>query len=459
MRAVASRPRAPTPSAAATACSAAAARAQEVGGDHALRGQFGEHQRPGVAGLVGQQRGGALELESRLVGAPGIEHGRGPRLHEQRAALGIGIGPELGERLVEHRQRPIERTGRIRALPRAAQRLDDVDAAALGGIRDLWPDLEGPLEVTQRLGRRVTGGQLRRLDRRLERPRQVVGRPPVQRERRGDGDVPAGERRIGRQRLAVRGVDPHPLARKRVAVDGVARERMAEHVAALGVVDHEHVVLDGLAQRRVELGLLEARDRGEQPVGHGAARGRRGAQQPLGGWVEALDAGEEDVAQGQGQLVGVRAALHRSEDLLDQERIALRALVDLVHEPRARRRTEDGLELARHVRPPKALQLDALHRPYALPAADERSQRMAAVQLVGAEADDHEHASAVQRAHEQGHEVQRRPIRPVQILDHEHERAVGGEPLDHAYDQLEQARRAALTEGSPAERAVGIEVR
>ena len=108
---------------------------------------------------------------------------------------------------------------------------------------------------------------------------------------------------------------------------------------------------------------------------------------------------------------------------------------------------------------PRRSQLDALHGPYALPAGDERPQRMAAVQLVGAEADDHEHASAVQRAHEQGHEVERRPIRPVQILDHEHERAVGSEPLDHAHDQLEQARRAALTERSPAERAVGIEVR
>ena len=303
-----------------------------------------------LGGSVGQQRRGTLELEPRLVVASEVEQRRRPRLHEQRATLRIGIGPELGERLVEHRERPIERTGRIRALPRAAQRLDDVDAAALGGVGDLRPDLERPLEVPQRLGRRVAGGQLRRLDRRLERPRQVVRRPPVQRERRGDGDVPAGERRIGRQRLAVRGVDPHPLARKRVAVDGVARERMAEHVAALGVVDHEHVVLDGLAQRRVELGLLEARDRGEQPVGHRAARGRRDAQQPLGGWVEALDAGEEDVAQGQRQLVGVRAALHRAEDLLDEECVALRALVDLVHEPRARRRAEDGLELLRDLR-------------------------------------------------------------------------------------------------------------
>jgi hypothetical protein len=280
----------------------------------------------------------------------------------------------------------------------------------------------------------------------------------VQRERGGDGDVPAGERRIGRQRVAVRGVDPHTLPRKRVAVDGVARQRVAEHVPALGLVDHEHVVLDGLAERRIELGLLHAGDRGEQSVGHRGAPGRRDTQQPLGGWSEALDASEEDVAQRQRQLVGVRAALHRAEDLLHEERVALRALVHLVHEPRARRRAQDGLELLRDLRAPEAPQLDALHGSHALPAGDERPQRMAAVQLVSAEAGDHEHAIGVERTHEQGHEVERRPIRPVQVLDHEHERAVGGEPLDHADDELEQARRATLAERRGAGRAVGVEV-
>ncbi len=159
---------------------------------------------------------------------------------------------------------------------------------------------------------------------------------------------------------------------------------------------------------------------------------------------ETLDAGQQDVAQGQRQLVGVRAALHRAEDLLHEEGVALRALVDLVHEPRARRRAEDGLELLRDLRAPEAPELDALHCPYALPAGDQRPQRMAAVQLVGAEADHQEHAIGAQRTHEQGHEVERRLIRPVQILDHEHERAVRGEPLDHAHDQLQQARRATL---------------
>jgi hypothetical protein len=430
----------------------------EVAVDRALRGQGGEHQGPGVARLVGEQRGGAFEVAARLVVASGIEQGRCPPLHEQRAALGIGVGSELRERLVEHRERPIEGTGRIGAVPRAAQRLDDVDAAALGGVGHLWPDLECPLEVPQRLGRRVAGGQLRRLDAGHEGSRQVVGRSPVQRERRGDGDVAAGQRRIGRQRLAVSGVDPRPLARERVAVDGVARERMAEDVAALGLVDHQHVVLDGIAERRIEVGILQAGDRGQQPVGHRAAPGRRDAQQLLGGWVQALDAGEQDVAQGQRQLIGVRAALHRVEDLLDEERVALGALMDLVHEPRGRRLAQDGLELTRDLRAAEALELDALHRPDALPSGDERAQRMAAVQLVGAEADDHEHAVRVERAHEQGHEVERRAIGPVEVLDHEHERALGGEPLDHADDQLEQTGRAAVAQRRRAGRAVGVEV-
>ena len=133
--------------------------------------------------------------------------------------------------------------------------------------------------------------------------------------------------------------------------------------------------------------------------------------------------------------------------------------MDLVDEPGGRRRAEDGLELPRHLRAVEAPKLDALHGPHALPAGDERAQRVAAVQLVGTEADDHEHATGVQGAHEQGHEVERRPVRPVQILDHEHERAVGGQALDHAHDQLEQARRAALTERRRVQCAVRVEVR
>jgi hypothetical protein len=131
--------------------------------------------------------------------------------------------------------------------------------------------------------------------------------------------------------------------------------------------------------------------------------------------------------------------------------------VDLLHQSAGRRRAEDGLEQPCDLRAPEALELDALHGPDALPAGDQRPQRMAAVQLVGAEADDHQHAIGAHGAHEQGHEIERRPIRPMQVLDHEHERAVGREPLDHADDQLEQACRATLTERGGAERAVGVE--
>jgi hypothetical protein len=251
-------------------------------------------------------------------------------------------------------------------------------------------------------------------------------------------------------------VDPGPLARERVAVDGVARERVPEHVA--GAVGHEHVMLETLAQGVVELVVGEARDRGEQPVRHRRACGRRDPQQPLGGGREPLDAREQDVAQRQRQVVGVGAALHRPEDLLDQERVALRALVDEIHQPRARRGAEDRLELALHVVTPEALELDAVHGAHALPARDQRAQRVAAVQLVGAERDDHQDAPGAQRSYEEGHEVERRPVRPVQVLDDEHQRAVLGEPLDHAQHELEQARRAAVGERRAVPRAVGVEV-
>ena len=94
--------------------------------------------------------------------------------------------------------------------------------------------------------------------------------------------------------------------------------------------------------------------------------------------------------------------------------------MDLVHEPRGGRLAQDGLELTGDLRAVEALELDALHRPDALPSGDERAQRMAAVQLVGAEADDHEYAVRLERADEQGHQVERRAIGPVEVLDHEH---------------------------------------
>ena len=120
---------------------------------------------------------------------------------------------------------------------------------------------------------------------------------------------------------------------------------MAEDVAAVGPVGHEHVVLEALAQRIVELVVANARDGGEQPIRHRRACSGRDPQQPLGSGRETLDARQQDVAQRQRQLVGVGAALDRAEDLLDEERVALRALVDQVDQTCAGRRAEDRGEL------------------------------------------------------------------------------------------------------------------
>jgi hypothetical protein len=98
---------------------------------------------------------------------------------------------------------------------------------------------------------------------------------------------------------------------------------------------------------------------------------------------------------------------------------------------------EDGLKLARDLLARKPLKLDAAHGTHSLPSGHERTQRVASVKLIAAKRDRQQHPGVAERANQQGDEVERRPIRPVQVLDHQHQRLVGGEPLDHAEHQLQ----------------------
>ena len=75
---------------------------------------------------------------------------------------------------------------------------------------------------------------------------------------------------------------------------------------------------------------------------------------------------------------------------------------------------------------------------------------MAAVDVVGAVGgDDHEPAAA-QGAEEVGEQVPGGGVRPVQVLQDEHDRAVGGEPLQQPDGQFEEAGGAVLVGGLAA---------
>ena len=113
------------------------------------------------------------------------------------------------------------------------------------------------------------------------------------------------------------------------------------------------------------------------------------------------------------------------------------------------RRPEDPGELRDDLLAREALQRDALDDRGALGLGHQRPQRMAAVQLVGAVGGDEQHALVARVAHEEGQEVARGAVGPVDVLEDEHERLRLGQAPQQGEQELEDAplRERALGAG------------
>jgi hypothetical protein len=94
-------------------------------------------------------------------------------------------------------------------------------------------------------------------------------------EHRGGHPRAPGTLGVLLERLREGRVQLGPLTGEQVVVDRLAGERVAEGVPAPGVVDDQELVLDGLAERAVEVGLRQRGDDRQQPVGRPAAEARR----------------------------------------------------------------------------------------------------------------------------------------------------------------------------------------
>ena len=106
---------------------------------------------------------------------------------------------------------------------------------------------------------------------------------------------------------------------------------------------------------------------------------------------------------------GPRGVLAGAEQLLDEERVAVRAPMDLFGEVRRRRRARGSRRAARRVwAGVEPLEVEPLDPPAPLELGEPRQQRVAAVQLVGAEGHDQHDA-----------------IRP-ELADQERDRLAGG---------------------------------
>ena len=241
------------------------------------------------------------------------------------------------------------------------------------------------------------------------------------------------------------------LAGQQVAVDRLADQRVAERVRLAGA-GHQHLVRDGLAQPLQQLGLVEPGQRGQQRVAHRVLDAddphdllRRGG--------EPLHARDEQVAQRLGQLLA--AVGGRRQQLLGVERVALAALEQAVGEVVGGGRLEDRGDLRDQLVAAEALEPEPVDAGRALELGQQRAQRVTAVQLVGAVGDDERQRLRARAAHEEGEEVARRLVGPVEVLEHEHDGLDAAEPLDQRQQRLEHARlvRALARAVDPSRRA------
>ena len=257
-------------------------------------------------------------------------------------------------------------------------------------------------------------------------------------ERGGDGEVepaPADGRGVGQQGLA-----------DQLVGEGVAgRPALGwrDQPGPLGLVEGVEQVAAGLTGHPLDQVELE------HPAPHGGREQRPlgGLGQPgqplpdnhadTGGDLEVLDA---EVAPEPALVVEEHARLGQVEvDLLGEERVALALGVDAVHEGGRWLLAGQPGHKGRDVGLGQRSQRDTGHQPLADQLVEDPGQRRGRLDLVVAEgADDHDRH--VGQARGQVLEQQQgRLVGPVQVLEDEHQRALGGGPPDelpHAEPQV-----------------------
>jgi len=301
-----------------------------------------------------------------------------------------------------------------------------VHAGRLLRLVDPLPQGQGLVVVAVRLGRRAEPlGFLSGPDRRGERTGDVVAGQAVLGQL-GRGSRPGQPLLLGQQ-CAHRAVQPGPLARQQVPVDGLAQQGVPEDVA-LRAVGHEQLMRDGLPYGGLVLGRRQARGGPDQLVVGLAAGHRRRAEYLLGGVGQLLHPVEQQRRQPGGQAV-VRAipAEGGGEQFLGVVGVALGPGHDVVQlggtDPALRGRRQ-VLGQGRGIQRGEADRDDA-GQPEQL--GHHRPERVPAVQVVGAVGADQRDPLPVQHPGQERDQVPGGGIGPVQVLEHQQHRGRRGE--------------------------------
>ena len=159
---------------------------------------------------------------------------------------------------------------------------------------------------------------------------------------------------------------------------------------------------------------------------------------------EVLRAGEQHVTERRREVVTLDpAGAHGAEQLLDEQRDPLRTFEHELDELAVGALAEDRLDLSRHGRGVEALKLEPLSQPLLFPARRHPPERVRAMQLVRADGEHHQQPLRP-AGDEEADEVQRRPVGPLHVLEHDHQRTLVRQPVDHAQDELQHPRGIAL---------------
>ena len=297
-------------------------------------------------------------------------------------------------------------------------------------------------------------GLVRGGDPRDEGPGQVVAAAGVVGELGGGGGRAPGGEGTG-DGPGVGGVPPDALAGEEVLVDRLVEQGVPERVAvlAVGVEDPQG---DGGAQPLLEV-VVGDPGRGAQQVVADAAAPHGGGPHEVGDvGGQGLQPGQDDVGEGGGQRALQRGA--GEQELRGVVGVALGAVVDP-----AQGRGVDVVageveqELA-HLLGGERLQRDAAHRGEPAELGEHRAQRVAPVQVVGADGRDDEEAFLPHPAQQEGQQVPAGAVGPVQVLEHEQDGALaggGGEGRGDGVEELQRGEVRTPRSGAGAEPPLG----
>ena len=250
-------------------------------------------------------------------------------------------------------------------------------------------------------------------------------------------------------------VEPLPPRAAEAAVEGLADECVRERIAGAGAAARldDELCIDRLLQCVDERVLVELGHRAEDVEGEAAPEHGSMREHALAAFGEASEAprqhfhdplGHADLVRRQGRRPAAatleeHAGLDQmAHHLLDEERVSLRVLEDGAHEPGGRliagvRR--DELADAPLVEP---VEPDALEQPLATQVGEQLRERVLAAELLVPVGADHEQRRFVRRSDDVPQQAECGSIRPLEVVQHEHERGARRRLAQKQRDGLEQ---------------------